>query len=62
MPSWMRAPDPSFRPDDRARRSQREVHDLDDLLAVDLAERAAEDGRVLAEHAHLPAVDRCRSR
>jgi hypothetical protein len=34
------------------------VHDLDDLLAVDLAERAAEDGRVLGEHGDRAAVDR----
>lgn len=34
-----------------------EVHDLDDLLAVDLAEAAAEDGGVLGEHAHVAAVD-----
>ena len=36
----------------------REVHDLDDLLAEDLAEAAAEDGEVLGEHAHRAAVDR----
>ncbi len=34
------------------------VHDLDDLLARDLAERAAEDGEVLAEDGHVAAVDR----
>ena len=34
-----------------------EVHDLDDLLAEDLAERAAEDGEVLGEDADLAAVD-----
>jgi hypothetical protein len=28
-----------------------QVHDLDDLLAEDLAERAAEDGEVLGEDA-----------
>ena len=43
--------------DDRAAGLQRVVHDLDDLLAVDLAERAAEHGEVLAEHADRPAVD-----
>ena len=37
---------------------KREVHDLDDLLAVDLAERPAEHGRVLAEDADRAAVDR----
>ena len=44
-------------PIDRAAGLQRQVHDLDDLLAEDLAERAAEDGEVLREHAHRPAVD-----
>ena len=34
----------------------REVHDLADLLAEDLAERPAEDGEVLAEDADLAAV------
>ena len=43
--------------DDRAAGLDREVHDLGDLLAVDLAQRAAEDGEVLGEHAHLAAVD-----
>ena len=43
--------------DDRAAGLDGEVHHLADLLAVDLAERAAEDGEVLGEHAHLPAVD-----
>ncbi len=43
--------------DDRAAGLDGEVHDLDDLLAVDLAEGAAEDGEVLAEHADLAAVD-----
>ncbi len=43
--------------DDRAAGLHREVEDLDDLLAVDLAEAAAEDGHVLAEHADRPAVD-----
>src|SRR5262249_53016940 len=44
--------------DDRAADLQRVVHDLDDLLPVDLAERAAEHGEVLAEDADRPAVDR----
>src|SRR4029078_4770077 len=43
---------------DRAAGLHREVHDLGDLLAVDLAERAAEDREVLAEDAYLAAVDR----
>ena len=37
---------------------QREVHDLGDLLGEDLAERAAEHRRVVAEDEHLPALDR----
>ena len=44
--------------DDRAAGLQREVHDLDDLLAVDLAERAAEDREVLREDGDRAAVDR----
>ena len=44
--------------DDRAAGLQREVHDLDDLLAVDLAERAAEDREVLARTRYRAAVDR----
>ena len=43
--------------DDRAAGLQREVHHLDDLLAVDLAQRAAEDGEVLGEHGDRAAVD-----
>ena len=43
--------------DDRAAGLDGEVHHLGDLLAVDLAQRAAEDGEVLGEHAHLAAVD-----
>ena len=43
--------------DDGAAVLDREVLDLDDLLAVDLAERAAEDGHVLAEDRDRPAVD-----
>src|SRR5690606_26579129 len=34
-----------------------EVHHLGDLVADDLAERAAVDGEVLREDADLPAVD-----
>ena len=45
-------------PDDGGAGLDRQVHDLDDLLAVDLAERAAEDGHVLAEDRDGPAVDR----
>ena len=43
--------------DDRAAGLDGEVHHLGDLLAVHLAERAAEDREVLGEHAHLAAVD-----
>ncbi len=43
--------------DDRAPGLDRQVHHLGDLLAVDLAERAAEDREVLAEDADLAAVD-----
>src|SRR5690606_10924455 len=34
-----------------------EVHDLDDLLAVDLAEGSAEDGEILGEDGDRAAVD-----
>ena len=44
--------------DARAPGPQREIHDLGDLLGKDLAERATEDRRVVAEHEHLPAPDR----
>ena len=44
--------------DDRAAVRHREVEDLDDLLAVHLAEAAAEDGDVLGEDRDRPAVDR----
>ena len=44
--------------DDRAADLHGEVHHLDDLLAEDLAERAAEDREVLREDADLAAVDR----
>ena len=43
-------------PDHRAAGLQRVIHDLDDLLAVDLAERAAEHGEILAEHADRAPV------
>jgi hypothetical protein len=43
--------------DDRAADLGREVHDLDHLLAHDLAQRAAEDGEVLGEHAYAATVD-----
>ena len=36
---------------------QREVLDLDDLLAIYLPQGAAEDGDVLAEYAHRAPVD-----
>ncbi len=42
--------------DDRAAHLQRVVHHLDDLGAVHLAERSAEDGEVLAEHGDGAAV------
>jgi hypothetical protein len=44
--------------DDRAAGLHGQIHDLADLLAVHLAEAAAEDGEVLGEHAHLTTVDR----
>ena len=43
--------------DERAAGLDRELLDLDDLLAVDLAEAAAEHRDVLAEDADLAAVD-----
>lgn len=43
--------------DDRTAGLQGEVHDLDDLLAEDLAECPAEDGEVLGEDGHGAAVD-----
>jgi hypothetical protein len=43
--------------DDRATGLHRQVHDLDDLLAEDLTERAAEDREVLGEDAHGATVD-----
>src|SRR5690606_14996957 len=45
-------------PDDRAADLERVVHHLDDLLAVDLTERAAEPGRVLAVSRARPPVRR----
>src|SRR5581483_273408 len=45
-------------PDHRASDPGRQVHDLAHLLAHDLAQRAAEDGEILAEHTYAPAVDR----
>ena len=56
-PSWMRAPAPSLSPIIGHADGGGQVHDLVDLLGEDLAERAAEDGEVLAEHADPPAVD-----
>ena len=44
-------------PDQGAAGLQGEVDDLDDLLAVDLAQRAAEDRHVLAEDADGAAMD-----
>jgi len=44
--------------DDRAADLRGQVHDLAHLLGHDLAERAAEDGEVLAEDAHAASVDR----
>ena len=43
--------------DDRAAGLDGQVHHLGDLLAVDLAQGAAEDGEVLGEHADLAALD-----
>ena len=43
--------------DDRPAGLDRQVHHLDDLLAVHLAERPAEHRHVLAEHRDRPAVD-----
>ena len=51
-PSWMRARRVEDA-DDRHAGLQRELHDLDDLLARDLAERAAEDREVLRVHRDL---------
>ena len=43
--------------DQRAPGLERVIHQLDDLLPVHLAQRAAEHGEVLAVHAHRPPVD-----
>src|SRR5216684_1617959 len=43
--------------DDRDSVAQGHVHDLDHLLREHLAERAAEDGGVVAEQHHVAAVD-----
>ena len=48
--------------DDRGADLQGEVHQLVDLLGEHLAERAAEDGEVLAEDEHLATVDRAPAR
>ncbi len=45
-------------PDHGAADPGRQVHDLAHLLAHDFAQRAAEDGEVLAENAHPATVDR----
>ena len=57
-PSWIRAPPESLMPMTGQPVFMRQVHDLDDLLAEDLAERPAEHREVLGEHADLAAVDR----
>ena len=44
--------------DDRDAAAERELHDLDDLLAGDLAERSAEGGEVLGVDRDRAAVDR----
>src|SRR5690606_870314 len=43
--------------DQRGPGLDRQIHDLGDLLAVDLAERTAEDREVLGEGTDLTAVD-----
>ena len=43
--------------DDRAASLEREVHDLDDLLAEDLSQGSAKHGEVLCEDAHGSPVD-----
>ena len=53
----MRAPAPSLMPISGRPVLMRQLLHLDDLLAVDLAEAAAEDRRVLAEDADVAAVD-----
>jgi hypothetical protein len=49
-------PAPVVDPDHRAARLHRVVHDLDDLLAVDLAQAAAEHGEVVAVDRDRAAV------
>src|SRR3984957_6525549 len=49
-------------PDHRDPGGGGQVHDLVDLLGEDLAQGAAEDGEVLAEDAHPPAVDGAEAR
>src|SRR6187397_2408027 len=44
-------------PDHRPAGPEREIQDLDDLLAVHLAEGPAENGDVLGEDADVPAAD-----
>ena len=61
-PSWMRAAARVDDADDRAAGLHREVHDLDDLLAGDLAERAAEDREVLGVDGDRCGRRWCRSR
>src|SRR4051812_49173310 len=56
-PSWMRAPAPSLRPTIGAPTDSARSITLY-LLGEHLAERAAEDGEVLAEEEDLAAVDR----
>ena len=53
----MRAPGAVVEPDHRDTGGGGQVHHLVDLLGEDLAEGAPEDGEVLAEDAHPPAVD-----
>ena len=54
----MRAPPEIVDADHRRPDIHRLVHDLADLFGVRFAERAAEDGKVLAEHKDQPAIDR----
>ncbi len=56
-PSWMRAPAPSLMPISGTAGLDGQFLHLDDLLAVHLAEAAAEHRGVLAEDAHLAAID-----
>ena len=54
----MRAPPESLRPTTGAPHPHGVVHDLADLLRVRLAQRAAEDGKILAEDEDQPPVHR----